>query len=819
MDIPNGPSTSKRSCARCIILLAVALSSAQGIAATFPLRTGWSLSPTAGDLIQAADWSCSPVSVANDVLTIPAQSGYVNPWLQDGPLLQVTGNFSVLVTFASANSGGFVDLVAQFAPSPYPFPAYTVPLPPYPQGFIALEAGIGGNFISVNYLDGSASPPPTMGFALPAGTVAPVTLEIARIGSQFIFFANGVQAGTFNDPGIFNSGNVFYGFTAFPNQTMAVTGLAAAVPSNSPADAVLYYPYKHVATRTGTGLRDFAGSSGFPVGANGIVPPYFTDLNYAETLGSEFDLMGPAQAMEFNNTEPSQGVYTFCDADKLVDFAQANGMAMRGGHLVYSIPLAGNSDQVLPQWLSSGAFSREQGIAIMQDHINTLMTRYKGKVHYWDVVNEAVGYEGNGLSASFWLQTIGSDYIDMAFQFAREADPTAELYYNDAGGEGLGPKSDAIYNLVKGMLSRGVPIDGVGLEMHVDQNMQFDSNTPPWTAQNIAANIQRLTALGLKVQITEMDVRLPLPATPSLLATQATVYQTVLSTCVSNPNCEAFVVWDVSDNDSWIPGAFPGYGAATLFDTEFQPKPAHNGVASVLATFGPRPAQPQISAAGVVIHASNSATVSPSSLFDIYGTGLAANSLSAPGSSATLPSTLGGVQVLVDGTAAPLLYVGPTQIVAQIPGSTAIGTASVVVLNNVSSRSASVTVQQAAPFILTYGANLAIVQNQDYSLNSSSNPAKAGSSATAYLMGSGPIAPALADGTPAPASTLSKETLPTAVTIGGTQAPVLFAGMAPGFVGLVQVNFQVPNLTAGDYLIQVSIGGTQSNTPTVTVGN
>jgi endo-1,4-beta-xylanase len=271
-------------------------------------------------------------------------------------------------------------------------------------------------------------------------------------------------------------------------------------------------------------------------------------------------------------------------------FSQANGMAMHGGHLVYSVPQAGNSDLVLPQWLTSGTFSRDQVIAIMQDHINTLVTRYKGTAHYWDVVSEAVASDGSGLASSFWLQTIGSDYIDLAFQFARQADPSAELYYNDVGGEGLSPKSDAIYNLVQGMLSRGIPIDGVSFEMHVDQNMQVDdttpATTPPLTAQSIAANIQRLTAFGLKVQISEMDVRLPLPATTSELATQATDYQTVLSTCVSNPNCEAFQTWDVSDADSWIPGAFPGYGAATLFDAQFQPKPAYYAVASVLSALG-----------------------------------------------------------------------------------------------------------------------------------------------------------------------------------------------------------------------------------------
>jgi uncharacterized protein (TIGR03437 family) len=141
----------------------------------------------------------------------------------------------------------------------------------------------------------------------------------------------------------------------------------------------------------------------------------------------------------------------------------------------------------------------------------------------------------------------------------------------------------------------------------------------------------------------------------------------------------------------------------------------------------------------------------------------------------------------------------------------------VVFRDGAASAPSSVTVQQAAPNILTYGTNRAVVQNQDYSLNSSTNSAQVGSYATLYLIGSGPVAPTVTDGESAAASPPSKETLNTTVTVGGTEATVLFAGMAPGFVGLVQVDFQVPDLPSGDYPIQVSIGTAQSNTPSVTV--
>jgi len=230
-------------------------------------------------------------------------------------------------------------------------------------------------------------------------------------------------------------------------------------------------------------------------------------------------------------------------------------------------------------------------------------------------------------------------------------------------------------------------------------------------------------------------------------------------------------------------------------------------------------ARPVLSPGGVVLHATASGIVSPGSLFDIYGSGLASSPATAPAGLPTQPTVLGNVQVLVNGIQAPLLYVGPTQIVAQIPNATVVGAASVVVVREGSaSVAATVTVQQAAPYVLTFGSNRAVVQNQDYSINTSASPAPAGSYVVAYLMGSGPLDVIPADGTPAEVSPLSRETLATAVTVGAVPAKVTFSGLAPGFVGLLQVNLQVPDLPPGDYTVQVSIGKAQSNTPVMTIG-
>jgi endo-1,4-beta-xylanase len=214
-------------------------------------------------------------------------------------------------------------------------------------------------------------------------------------------------------------------------------------------------------------------------------------------------------AFKMDALRPSQTTFNFTDADALVAFAEQNGMAVRGHTLVWH--------SQLPGWLTGGNFTRDQTIAIMRTHIQTVMARYQGRIVQWDVVNEAVA-DGTGQlrTDSFWYQRIGPDYIALAFQFAREADPTAALYYNDYEAEGLGQKSDAVFNLVSGLRNQGVPVDGVGWQMHKVNPFRIQS-------QHVQ-NAQRLAALGVDVAITEMDVRIALPSDATELQQQALAY-------------------------------------------------------------------------------------------------------------------------------------------------------------------------------------------------------------------------------------------------------------------------------------------------------
>ena len=334
-------------------------------------------------------------------------------------------------------------------------------------------------------------------------------------------------------------------------------------------------PIKPSATSTPTtipatadSLRFQAQSCDMQIGAAVAADPLRSDPLYAKTLAREFNLLTPENSMKFGPVHPDRDRYDFRDADAIVQFAEAHRMQVRGHTLVWH--------SQLPAWLTAGNWARDVLVEILRDHILTVVGRYRGRVVAWDVVNEAMGDSGS-LRDTIWLRVIGPEYIDMAFHWAHEADPDALLFYNDYSAEGLGHKSDAIYALVQGLVQRGVPIHGVGLQMHTSLGA-----CP--RHEDVATNIDRLAALGLEVHITEMDVRIPEPVTEEELDAQARIYRDMLRVCISAENCTAFVLWGFADCHSWIPDFFPGYGAGLIFDENYDPKPACDALADVLTS-------------------------------------------------------------------------------------------------------------------------------------------------------------------------------------------------------------------------------------------
>jgi endo-1,4-beta-xylanase len=325
-------------------------------------------------------------------------------------------------------------------------------------------------------------------------------------------------------------------------------------------------------------LRQHADRVGVLVGA-AAQPARFAEADYANTLAREFNMIEAENAMKWGAIRPSQGVFNFKPGDAVVEFGRKHNMKVRGHCLLWS--------EYNPAWLAKGNFTPQQMSDLLREHITTVMKHYAGKVFAWDVVNESFEADGD-LEPSIWydspgigLKEKGTAYIEQAFRWARAADPKALLFYNDYDSEGLNAKSDAIYAMVKDFKKRGVPIDGVGLQMHI-----FNLSTKE--IAGLEANIKRLVALDVEVQITEMDVALPVDAKgnlkdPADLQKQAEIYRFVVATCLKQPRCTAIQTWGFTDKYSWVNGFTKGAkGAPLLFDHLYAPKASYEALLKVL---------------------------------------------------------------------------------------------------------------------------------------------------------------------------------------------------------------------------------------------
>jgi endo-1,4-beta-xylanase len=289
------------------------------------------------------------------------------------------------------------------------------------------------------------------------------------------------------------------------------------------------------------------------------------------TLAREFSMVWSGNYLKFSWLRPSATRYDFAWADSMVAFAQKHDLVVRGHTLVWH--------EQLSTWVTGGNYSSAQADSIMKDHITTVLSRYKGKVNIWDVVNEAVGDNGTLRTNSYWYTKLGADYIERAFRLAHDVDPTAKLYYNDYNIEGVNAKSTGVYDLLKGLMAKGVPLHGIGFQGH------FIVGQLP-TQSDLLANFARFAALGLDIQVTELDVRIPLPASTANLTQQATDFGTVFTACVQTPACNAVELSNTFDAETWVLTTFPGFGSPGILDETFKRKPAFSAVSKALGGKG-----------------------------------------------------------------------------------------------------------------------------------------------------------------------------------------------------------------------------------------
>jgi endo-1,4-beta-xylanase len=313
---------------------------------------------------------------------------------------------------------------------------------------------------------------------------------------------------------------------------------------------------------------------------------------------NQFNSISPGNVLKWDATEPREGQFNFTAADRYVDFGERNGMFIIGHNLVWH--------SQTPSWVFSksqrGPLDRDTMLARMHNHIQAVVGRYKGRIKGWDVVNEGLAEDGT-LRDSVWHKIIGDDYIAKAFEFAHEADPDAELYYNDYNIE-IGAKHIGALALLKKLLASGTPITGVGIQEHVRLGWP--------SAQAIDSAISDFQKLGLKVEITELDVDV-LPAShdntadisrneapAAALNPYASGLPENIQQALTKRYVDLFAIylkhretigrvtfWGVTDSDSWL-NNWPVKGRTSyplLFDRDGKPKPVYYQLIGLAKSF------------------------------------------------------------------------------------------------------------------------------------------------------------------------------------------------------------------------------------------
>lgn len=345
----------------------------------------------------------------------------------------------------------------------------------------------------------------------------------------------------------------------------------------------------HLQTKTKTldstqGLKDYYAAF-FPIGV--AVSPYALHSDQAGLIIKQFNSLTPENAMKMGPIHPKEAEYFWREADSIAAFAKRHGMKMRGHTLVWH--------NQTPDWIFTNnhgdTVSKEVLLQRLKEHITAVVSRYKGTIYAWDVANEVISDKPTEyLRPSPWLRICGEEYIEKAFQWAHEADPTAQLFYNDYN-EIDAIKREKIYKLIKDLKQKGIPIHGLGLQAH------WAINEP--SEEQLDSTLRRFANLGVKLQITELDISVypkehhararraeddDTAFSSEKETAQRTVYTRVFNHFAKFRNLISGVTfWNISDRHSWLDD-FPVKGRKDyplLFDKELQPKPVYWNVLKI----------------------------------------------------------------------------------------------------------------------------------------------------------------------------------------------------------------------------------------------
>lgn len=325
-------------------------------------------------------------------------------------------------------------------------------------------------------------------------------------------------------------------------------------------------PLKELAERRGIQLGSFASLK------------YLRERPYADILASEFQYAiidgEPNWQFENSTLRPAADKYDFSHLDRVFDYADQNDMPVRVQHLLWG------DEKWLPGWLTQGEYSREQLLEAIHGHIQTVGSRYAGKVREYTVVNEAFSRKlKTGGNVDWWGERLGYGYIDQAFIWARQADPDAVLILNDFGNETEGEISNLMYGYIVDAKARGIPVDAIGMQMHIS-----GVNVPP--RDKVTANMRRFADIGVKTYVTEFDVNMHDVQASDVEKDrrQADIYRDMVGACLdAGPEvCPNFGFLGLVDRQSWYNGIGIHDARPLMFYDDYAPKPAFFAVRSAL---------------------------------------------------------------------------------------------------------------------------------------------------------------------------------------------------------------------------------------------
>ncbi|MDD2715616.1 MAG: endo-1,4-beta-xylanase [Candidatus Wallbacteria bacterium] len=435
---------------------------------------------------------------------------------------------------------------------------------------------------------------------LKKGLSGAVEIGLSGSGGFLKFSVNGAEIGKAKDT-VFTDSKIYFGADAeagggFLLQSLSACGSGVSIHDNY-HECIRSYPVNPDSLRA----RASRLTHEFWIGTAGNVEPLMSDPQYGKTLACEFSMVTPEMCLKFQAVHPQEQSYAWAEADALVDFADVNGMRIHGHCLVWH--------EALPGWVweiyANGKGDRDRMKSVMTEHITALVTRYKGKIEEWDLLNEIFSHDFQTLDAnhpyglrngkeeesdpSVWFWAMGPSYILEAIRAARAADPACELWINEFGIDQASNSKivDNVLSLIGYIESNGEKIDGVGFQAH-----NYDPEGDPSVASECLKNMARISAKGVKVRISELDV--------AGASKRPALFSDKLAVCcdfVKNPLCRSFGMWGFTDKygsmsdpvnggESGDNYSSPNWGAhyadSLLYDSSYHQKSAYQALLRVL---------------------------------------------------------------------------------------------------------------------------------------------------------------------------------------------------------------------------------------------